>query len=297
IKPPYPSPTPTWHNDTYPAIDPTRRELSRAGKTIIVTGAGSGIGRGTAIAFATAGAKKIALLGGTETSLKETQKRIATSTETAVFLCDVTDEAAVTKVAGSVSTWDVLVLNAGFLSAPSMIASADIDDYWKNYEASLFLTRIQTNVKSILIAAKAFFPSAAATGAAVYAITAGALVMPVKMTVGISGYLTSKLAQIKVMEYLAAENPNMFFCSVHPGMIDTSIFRASGSDPSHLPMDTATLPAHFMVWLSHPKTKFLNGRFVFANWDVNELCAKAEEVESSLHMTIGTVGWPFPHIG
>lgn len=34
-----PSATPTWHNDTYATISPSRPELTVAGKTVIVTGA------------------------------------------------------------------------------------------------------------------------------------------------------------------------------------------------------------------------------------------------------------------
>ncbi|KAF2199993.1 NAD(P)-binding protein [Delitschia confertaspora ATCC 74209] len=285
MQPPYPSFTPTWRNDVYPAIDPTQPELSQAGKTVIITGAGSGIGRETAIAFATAGAKHVALLGRTSSTLLETQKLISESSTTAsVYPVDVTDEARVKKVAEAVGNWDILILNAGHISAPAYIAQSSVDEYWKNYE---------TNVKSILIAASAFFPTAVPSGAAVYAVTAGALVMPPKMTAGLSGYLTSKLAQIKIMEYLAVENPNMFFSTVHPGMIDTGIFRASGASPESLPMDTAKLPAHFFVWLSQPKNKYLNGRFIWANWDVEELEKKAAEIENSTDLTIGYQGWPF----
>jgi hypothetical protein len=53
------------------------------------------------------------------------------------------------------------------------------------------------------------------------------------------------------------------------------------------------LPAHFLVWLSQPKNKFLHGRMVWANWDVQELAARAEEISSSAMMTIGYEGWPF----
>jgi NADP-dependent 3-hydroxy acid dehydrogenase YdfG len=38
------------------------------------------------------------------------------------------------KAAQSVGTWDVLILNAGYLSTPAHIAKAPLDDYWKNYE-------------------------------------------------------------------------------------------------------------------------------------------------------------------
>jgi hypothetical protein len=58
-------------------------------------------------------------------------------------------------------------------------------------------------------------------------------------------------------------------------------------------MRTVDLPAHFLVWLSQPKTKFLNGKLVWANWDVEELCQQAEKIENSAMLTIGYEGWPF----
>ncbi|OCL08732.1 hypothetical protein AOQ84DRAFT_221578 [Glonium stellatum] len=83
------------HNDVYPAIDPTQSSLSHAGQTIIVTGAGSGIGRETAIAFAASGAKHVVLVGRTESTLLETQKLIPNGTTTcSVFAGSVTDEEA-----------------------------------------------------------------------------------------------------------------------------------------------------------------------------------------------------------
>lgn len=103
----------------------------------------------------------------------------------------------------------------------------------------------QVNVKSIVVAAKAFFPTANPEHAAVLGNTAGSICLPTEMVnIGISGYLTSKLAQIKTLEFLAAENPHMFVCSVHPGMIETKIFLKSGASPDALPMDTG----EFQMW-------------------------------------------------
>jgi len=42
----------------------------------------------------------------------------------------------------------------------------------------------------------------------------------------------------------------------------------------------AKLPGNFCVWLASPEAAFLHGRFVWANWDVDELKARAEEVEN-----------------
>jgi len=55
----FPTFTKTWHTSPYAAISATRPELSTAGKSIFITGGGSGIGPGIAHAFATSGAKKI----------------------------------------------------------------------------------------------------------------------------------------------------------------------------------------------------------------------------------------------
>ena len=43
---------------------------------------------------------------------------------------------------------------------------------------------------------------------------------------------------VKTLEFLAAENPSVFVASVHPGMIDTEIFRKSGAKAETLPMDS-----------------------------------------------------------
>jgi NAD(P)-dependent dehydrogenase (short-subunit alcohol dehydrogenase family) len=59
------------------------------------------------------------------------------------------------------------------------------------------------------------------------------------MLTGISAYISSKLAQVKLLEFLAAEHPNIFVASVHPGMIVTDIFNKSGATPDMLPMDTS----------------------------------------------------------
>jgi hypothetical protein len=51
------------------------------------------------------------------------------------------------------------------------------------------------------------------------------------------------------------------------------------------------LPASFIVWATSPEAAFLNGKFVWSNWDVNELMAKKEEISSTPTITLGLVGW------
>ncbi|KAJ5928754.1 NADP(+)-dependent dehydrogenase [Penicillium verhagenii] len=281
MDPPFPSLTSFWHNAPYAAISPERPELSASGKTVIITGAGSGIGQATALAFDRAGASKIVLIGRKEETLKATQKQL--SCNSSVHPASVTDEAALKEVAASIGAWDIMILAAGYISPKARMQEASVDEWWQNFE---------TNVKGTMIAANVFLPTANTTRSAIVALSA-AVFLPTQILVGLSGYISSKLTLIKVMEFLAAENPNVFATVLHPGMVETDIFRVSGADPSKLPMDSVDLPAEFTVWLTSPEAAFLNGRYVVANWDVNELKAQAERIQSGSLLTSVVDGWPF----
>ena len=41
------------------------------------------------------------------------------------------------------------------------------------------------------------------------------------------------------------------------------------------------LPAHFLVWLVSGEAVFLRNKFVWANWDVEELKVRADEIQRS----------------
>ncbi|KAK1243242.1 hypothetical protein MKX07_003870 [Trichoderma sp. CBMAI-0711] len=284
MQPPFPSATANWRNDTYAAISPERPELSASGKTVVITGAGSGIGRETAIAFATAGAARVALLGRTEASLNQTAAALPSTVSASVHVVDVASEESLAQAAAAIGTWDVLILAAGHVASPSTIASSNFAEFWQSFE---------TNTKGTYASLHAFLPTANTAHAAVLAVTTGTATLPATMVPGLSAYMASKLAQTKLIEFLAAEHSNLFAATVHPGMIETSIFTRSGAKAESLPMDKVQLPAHFMVWLASPEAAFLNGRQVWANWDVDELKAKADAIKQSQLYTAGINGWPF----
>ncbi|ROV92775.1 hypothetical protein VMCG_09089 [Cytospora schulzeri] len=284
--PPLPSATPTWHNDTYEAISPQRTELSAAGKRIVIIGAGSGIGRETAKAFATAAADHLVLIGRHETSLKETAA-LTKSASVEVHASSVGDLKSLRRIASLVGTWDVLVLSAAHCSTPSPMASADPNDWWQSFEI---------NTKGVFNAIQAFIPTANVTNATFLALTSGSMALPVAMLPGMSTYMASKLAQVKIIEFLAAEQPNILAATVHPGMIETDIFTKTGAKANLLPMDNVKLPAHFLVWMSSPEASFLKGRSVWANWDVEEMKAQAKTIQTGIQMTSGINGWPYPNM-
>lgn len=53
-----------------------------------------------------------------------------------------------------------------------------------------------------------------------------------------SVYQSAKLAQVKSLEFLAAEEKGLNVLSVHPSTIDTGTFRNTGIDHKTLPMNT-----------------------------------------------------------
>lgn len=137
----FPSPTSKWHNTTYQSIDAARPELSLKGKTVVLTGAGSGIGKETAKAFAAAGASHIHLLGGRRQARLSETKDFVTSfykdVTVQTYAIDISDKAAVREAAKHVGSWDVTVLNAGYLPTPATILEADLDDWNKAWDINL----------------------------------------------------------------------------------------------------------------------------------------------------------------
>ncbi|KAJ5669800.1 hypothetical protein N7462_010870 [Penicillium macrosclerotiorum] len=281
MDPPLPSLTSVWHNGAYPAISPSRPELSAAGKTVIITGAGSGIGRAAAQAFDSAGAARIVLIGRNKENLEATKATL--KCHTSIHSADVRDEKAITSLAAMTGTWDVMILGAAYISELVSIKESFVDDWWRTLEV---------NLKGIMITSHAFLPTANPTHAAIVGFTSAAAFTAARPS-NLSSYVTSKLAIIKFIEFLAVENTNLFAAAMHPGFIETSTFNDSGADASQLPMDSIEMPANFLVWLTSPEGSFLNGRSVWANWDVDELKAKAEDIQSGNLLTSGVHGWPF----
>ena len=85
---------------------------------------------------------------------------------------------------------------------------------------------------------------------------------------------------------IQSEAPEVRFVSVHPGAIHTDMGVKSGL--TGLDMTDLDLAASFVLWASSSEAEFLKGRFAWANWDVEELKAKKDEIlkKDLLHYTI-----------
>ena len=121
-------------------------------KTVLITGATSGIGKETALAFAQLKYKLI-ICGRREDRLVELQNELSQQTQVHTLLSDVRDKQAVSNAIGSLpnefSKIDVLINNAGNAHGLDPIQTGDLDD-WD--------MMIDINVKGLLYVSRAVIP-------------------------------------------------------------------------------------------------------------------------------------------
>ncbi|KAL2067368.1 hypothetical protein VTL71DRAFT_1793 [Oculimacula yallundae] len=291
----FPSYTKTFHTTSYPAIDPANAALSTAGKVVFITGGGSGIGARIAHAFAKAGSTQISIYGRTRSTLLATKASIEALyplTQVQTHTGSLTDSTAL-NLALSLTTQtfsrkiSILISNAAHLPIPTHLSTSVPADWFAGME---------TNVLGNLYLLQAFLSHSVPVSDSdsqlekpivVHVSTGLAHVSADKM----SAYSVSKLAATRLWELFAVENPGVRVVNVHPGVVETEMNRRAMEGGLVLPFDDVELSASFIVWSVSREAEFLNGKFLWANWDVDELKAKREVIESTSELTIGLIGW------
>lgn len=281
--------TRTVYQDVYPSIEPTNPELSLAGKVAIITGASRGIGaRGFAPAFAKAGIKGLVLLARNVEALKavETQIREVNSAVDIISIgTNIADSKAVEVAFDKIKTVfghaDILINNAGINDdgGGALIGDQDPDTWWSNFEI---------NGKGTFLMTRSFIRQLPSTDAAVTIInitSAGAWsIVPPQ-----SAYCLSKLLALQQVPFIAEAYPNITAIALHPGLVDTDMLPPAFK---YFDLDTPELVGGFGVWLSHAHAKFLSGRFVAAQWSVDELLQRKDEILNGRQLKV-TVTGPF----
>lgn len=273
--PPHPDPravefVPTVRNDTYPAI----AKSSHQNHTVFISGASKGIGRETALSFARGGASTIILAARSSLDALESDIHdISSKVKVIKLQLDVSSEeevnAAADKIKSQVSSIDIVFNNAGYLETFKPYTESDPSDWWKTWDV---------NVKGLYLVSRALIPLVLESKMKTIVNTSsiGAL----SFRPGASSYQTTKFAVLKLTEYMNLEygEKGLLAYSVHPGAVATELALGMPKDSHGIFIDTPKLCADVVPWLTQEKRDWLAGRYVSANWDMEEFVAKKDEI-------------------
>ncbi|MEU3787637.1 SDR family oxidoreductase [Streptomyces sp900129855] len=189
------------------------------GQLVLVTGAGSGIGRATALAFAEAGARLIAVDRDAESAARTAELSLRKgASEAWAEAVDVSDEQAMEKLAAKVHTdhgvVDVLVNNAGIGLSGSFFDTTPED--WRRV--------LDVNLWGVIHGCRLFGRQMAERGQGGHIVNtaSAAAYLPSK---ALPAYSTSKAAVLMLSECLRAElaGQDIGVTAICPGLVNTSI--------------------------------------------------------------------------
>ena len=193
------------------------------GKLALVTGAGAGIGRATAVELARQGARKVVIVDRDPAAAKETADAVrAACAEAAVYQADVSDEAAMNDLAGQVrndhGVVDILVNNAGIAMAGRFLETTSA--HWDAI--------VGVNVRGVISGSRAFGAQMVerGEGGTIINIASAAAFLPSKSMVA---YSTTKAAVLGFSESLRADlaDEGIAVTAVCPGFVNTNIAKST----------------------------------------------------------------------
>lgn len=268
----------------------TGRALELSGRVCVVTGAGRGIGRHTAEAFAREGAA-LAICSRSPAELDSLAGRLSEryGVEVLAQPVDVSQAPALTRFAAAVQDRfgrvDVLVNNAGIYGPVGLLTEVAMDDW---------VQAISVNLFGVVHAIRAFVPAMRAGGGGRIINLAGGGIGGPGTPSRVSAYTASKAAVAGLTETLSRElaPDRIWINALSPGAINTSLVdtvieagpEAAGAELYAASVrqrqggDPVDKVGEAMVFLAGDRSGCLTGKLLSAKWDrLGELGERAGE--------------------
>ncbi|KAB8606259.1 hypothetical protein FH972_025888 [Carpinus fangiana] len=272
--------TNVYHQRPYPALNPEQFDFS--GKTILVSGISSIIGQAIARSFLAAHAAHIVCVNRNPEKLEKATQALkksspATTSKLSTQLCDIADPASVEDLWNRLDSGSVLV-DVLVLLAADFPRGPIFPDQGLEHAQRAFNVNIIGNLRMV----EGF--AARNTGGSRALINIASAGSHISGLPGLGLYHASKLGFASLLQQLAAERKpeEIQIISVHPGAIFTEAAAETGFTKDSFPWDDAS-----------PHARFLHGRFVWSNWDVEELTKmKPRFEEDPGFLALGLQGIP-----
>ena len=241
-------------------------------RVVVVTGAASGIGKTTALLFASQGASVVAVDVNEDGLVRVVDEMRNADSAGAIFshrVCDLTDEAQVSEmiewVISATGRIDVLAHLAGIYPFHPLL----------NFPTEMYRKIMTVNVDTSFFLVRAILPRMQSRGYGRIVLTSSGTVQEPEE--GLSVYVASKAAVVGLTRAAAVEaGPGVTVNTVMPGLVKTPTIwgagvRADGTHPifEHVigkqVVKRAGLPediAHAVCFLASPEASFITGQIL-----------------------------------
>jgi NAD(P)-dependent dehydrogenase (short-subunit alcohol dehydrogenase family)/pimeloyl-ACP methyl ester carboxylesterase len=204
-----------------PVVGTGRRDVR--GKLALITGAGAGIGRATALELARKGARTVVIVDRDVAAAQDTAAAVKDiGADAAAYQADVGDETAMNKLAAQVNdehgVVDILVNNAGIGMAGRFLETTP--EHWDNI--------LSVNLRGVLNGSRAFGTQMVdrGQGGTIINVSSAAAFLPSKSMIA---YGTTKAAVLAFSESLRADlaDEGITVTAVCPGFVNTNIAKST----------------------------------------------------------------------
>ncbi|EMF14292.1 NAD(P)-binding protein [Sphaerulina musiva SO2202] len=275
----------THHSHPPPTLHPTLTRLPHP-FIVCIIGASGKIGSSIALSYTQAGASALILASRRIPHLENLAQKCHaenSALEMEIWDCDVTCSKSVEGLAERIRRrWgrlDVVVLVSGVSGLiRTKLTETEVESFEEvtgtNYVGTFFCVKF---LVPLMLEEEEEEEDVKKTFIGVSSMAA----MIVRGPIANTQYCVSKCAQLKLLEHVHEQyqDQGLNCFAVHPGaVLSEQAERLAPIDFLPYLTDSPDLCGAFCVWLTVGEKQWLSGRLVSANWDVDELEGKKEEI-------------------